>query len=390
MGADRLRRRRRPRLPRRDPPLLRDRAPVPRRADDCVGQRRSPSSPRLAFGAQLARVAAGRAARWCSPTGRRGPTTSRWASSRASRPSCGTSIIPERSHDLHRRFVDAGADIILTNTFGCNRNRLSAAPRRGPGVRAGQGGGRRSPATVADAADRPVVVAGSVGPTGELFAPLGALTHDDAVAAFREQIEGLVAGGADVAWIETMSAPEEVRAAATAAIDVGVPYTATCSFDTAGRTMMGLLPGDLGRVFDGPAGCTVGLRRQLRRGRSGHPRLAAGDDRARPGGDDDLQGQLRRAPLRGHRDRLLRHAGADGVATPRWRSMPARASSAAAAARRRSTSRRCGAAIDRAHDRPAVPTSTTIVADVGPLANAAPGARRARVGRSRRERREPV
>ena len=83
-----------------------------------------------------------------------------------------------------------------------------------------------------------------------MFAPLGELTHDAAVTAFREQIDGLVAGGADVAWIETMSAPEEVRAAAMAAIEVGIPYTATCSFDTAGRTMMGLLPDHLGDVFD--------------------------------------------------------------------------------------------------------------------------------------------
>ena len=134
--------------------------------------------------------------------------------------------------------------------------------------------------TVADEADRPIVVAGSVGPTGELFAPLGGLTHESAVAAFREQIEGLVAGGVDVAWIETMSAPEEVRAAATAAIEVGVPYTATCSFDTAGRTMMGLLPGDLGRVFDGPDDRARGLWRQLWRGRPGHPRVAVGHDRS--------------------------------------------------------------------------------------------------------------
>jgi 5-methyltetrahydrofolate--homocysteine methyltransferase len=84
-----------------------------------------------------------------------------------------------------------------------------------------------------------------------LFAPLGSLTHDGAVAAFAEQIEGLRAGGADVVWIETMSAPEEVRAAATAAIEAGMPYAATCSFDTAGRTMMGLAPGDLGTVFAG-------------------------------------------------------------------------------------------------------------------------------------------
>jgi 5-methyltetrahydrofolate--homocysteine methyltransferase len=93
-----------------------------------------------------------------------------------------------------------------------------------------------------------VIVAGSVGPTGELLIPLGALSYEDAVEAFVEQIEGLKAGGADVAWIETMSAPDEIRAAAEAAIRVGLPYTYTGSFDTAGRTMMGLLPKDIHAV----------------------------------------------------------------------------------------------------------------------------------------------
>ncbi|MGZ6908422.1 MAG: betaine--homocysteine S-methyltransferase [Acidimicrobiia bacterium] len=155
---------------------------------------------------------------------------------------------PDRVQALHQQFVDAGADIILTNTFGCNRHRLAlhdAEERVGELARRAAVLARE----VADAADRPVVVAGSVGPTGSLFAPLGELTTADAEDTFREEIEALVSGGVDVAWIETMSAPEEVRAAATAAIDVGVPYVATCSFDTAGRTMMGLLPGDLTRVF---------------------------------------------------------------------------------------------------------------------------------------------
>ena len=95
---------------------------------------------------------------------------------------------------------------------------------------------------VADAAGRPVVVAGSVGPTGDIFAPLGPLTEEEAIEVFAEQIEGLRQGGADVAWIETMSAAEEIRAAAPAAARVGMPYTVTASFDTAGRTMMGVAP----------------------------------------------------------------------------------------------------------------------------------------------------
>ncbi len=77
------------------------------------------------------------------------------------------------------------------------------------------------------------------------------MSYEEAVAAFIEQIEGLKAGGADVAWIETMSAPDEIRAAAEAAIKVGLPYTYTGSFDTAGRTMMGLLPKDIHCVADG-------------------------------------------------------------------------------------------------------------------------------------------
>ena len=155
---------------------------------------------------------------------------------------------PDRVIGLHQQFVDAGADIILTNTFGCNRHRLKLHNAQAR-VHELAAGAARLARSVADAASRPVVVAGSVGPTGELFEPLGALTHDEAVDAFAEQIEGLKDGGADVAWIETMSAPEEMRAAAEAAIRVGMPYVCTMSFDTAGRTMMGLAPNTLATQF---------------------------------------------------------------------------------------------------------------------------------------------
>jgi methionine synthase I (cobalamin-dependent) len=148
---------------------------------------------------------------------------------------------PDRIRALHQGFVDAGADIILTNSFGCNRRRLALHQAEARTHELNEKAARIA-RSVADAADRPVVVAGSVGPTGDLFAPLGPMTEDEAVDVFAEQIEGLKAGGADVAWIETMSAPEEIRAAARAAVRVGMPYTFTASFDTAGRTMMGLTP----------------------------------------------------------------------------------------------------------------------------------------------------
>jgi 5-methyltetrahydrofolate--homocysteine methyltransferase len=148
---------------------------------------------------------------------------------------------PDRVMALHQGFVDAGADIILTNTFGGNARRLMlhGMQDRAQEINKLAASLARS---VADKSGRPVVVAGSVGPTGDLFAPLGPLTEEEAVEVFVDQMMGLKEGGADVAWIETMSSLEEIRAAAHAAIRVGLPYTFTASFDTAGRTMMGITP----------------------------------------------------------------------------------------------------------------------------------------------------
>ena len=151
---------------------------------------------------------------------------------------------PEKVKALHRSFVESGADIILTNTFGANRNRLKLHHAQDRVVELNEKAARLA-RDVAEEVDRPVLVAGSVGPTGELFEPLGELTHDSAVASFAEQMEGLKAGGADVLWIETMSAREEIEAAAEAARNAGLDYIFTASFDTAGRTMMGVSPSAL-------------------------------------------------------------------------------------------------------------------------------------------------
>ncbi|MCO5146131.1 MAG: betaine--homocysteine S-methyltransferase [Aquamicrobium sp.] len=159
---------------------------------------------------------------------------------------------PERVAALHQGFVDAGADIILTNSFGGTRHRLKLHHAQDR-VRELNRKAAQIARAVADRAGRRVIVAGSVGPTGELLQPLGAMSYEEAVDAFAEQIEGLKEGGAEVAWIETMSAPGEIRAAAEAAIRVGLPYTYTGSFDTAGRTMMGLAPKDIHGVVDGLA-----------------------------------------------------------------------------------------------------------------------------------------
>ena len=145
----------------------------------------------------------------------------------------------EKIRALHRGFIGAGCDLILTNSFGGSRYRLKLHKAEDR-VRELAIAAASIARQCADAAGRPVVVAGSVGPTGEILEPVGALSHADAVAAFEEQIAGLMEGGADLIWAETISSVEELRAVAEAAGKLGAPYCATLSFDTAGRTMMGV------------------------------------------------------------------------------------------------------------------------------------------------------
>ena len=150
---------------------------------------------------------------------------------------------PEIVRQIHAAYIAAGAQIILTNSFGGNRLRLKSAH-----LDARTAEFNRAAALLArleaDRADHPVVVAGSVGPTGALLAPLGDLEFEDAVSVFSEQIGALVDGGVDLLWIETMSDLQEVCAAVEACQRTapGFPRVATMSFDTHGRTMMGVTP----------------------------------------------------------------------------------------------------------------------------------------------------
>lgn len=146
---------------------------------------------------------------------------------------------PENITKLYRGAVDAGSDLFLTNSFGANASRLklhNAQDRAHELSRIAAELARE----VADTAGRKVIVAGSVGPTGEIMEPVGTLSHATAVEMFHETADGLKAGGADVGWLETISAPEEYRAAAEGFALAGLPWVGTMSFDTAGRTMMGM------------------------------------------------------------------------------------------------------------------------------------------------------
>jgi methionine synthase I (cobalamin-dependent) len=148
---------------------------------------------------------------------------------------------PERVRAVHRGFIEAGSDLILTNSFGANRCRLAlhgAAARVAALNRAAAALARAE----ADRVGRTVLVAGSIGPTGEIFQPIGALAPEDGAAAFAEQAAALAEGGCDLLWIETLSAAEELQAAVAGAAPTGLPIVATMTFDTHGRTMMGLTP----------------------------------------------------------------------------------------------------------------------------------------------------
>ena len=150
---------------------------------------------------------------------------------------------PDRVAAIHRGYLEAGADLILTNTFGGNRFRLALhglEARVDELNRAGAQLARREARALGDHA----VVAGDIGPSGGILEPLGDLAYAAAVDGFAEQARALVDGGVDVVWIETMSDLEEVHAAIDGVrrVSATFPLLATMTFDTRGHTMMGVPP----------------------------------------------------------------------------------------------------------------------------------------------------
>jgi 5-methyltetrahydrofolate--homocysteine methyltransferase len=151
---------------------------------------------------------------------------------------------PERVAQHYQAFVDAGSDLILTNSFGGTRYRLMLHNAQDRVAELNIAAAKILREVVA-ASDRDIIVAGSIGPTGEILAPLGDLQPEDAIDAFAEQALALREGGVDVIWIETMSSREEVEYAVAGARQTGLPIVFTMSFDTNGRTMMGVGAADM-------------------------------------------------------------------------------------------------------------------------------------------------
>jgi len=174
--------------------------------------------------------------------GATGTTLMRMGLSHGNPPEEWNIIHPDRIRKMHRDFIEAGSQIILTNSFGGTSYRLKLHGLQDR-VHEFNIAAARNARAEADAAPHLVAVGGSIGPSGEILFPLGEARFEDVKAAFAEQAAALTEGGADVLWIETMSDLQEVRAAAEGAREASnLPLVITMTFDTNGHTMMGVSP----------------------------------------------------------------------------------------------------------------------------------------------------
>jgi len=148
---------------------------------------------------------------------------------------------PDKVVELHRAFVEAGSDIVLTCTFGATPLRLLDGPLIGRAREVNL----RAAELARTGAGNDRLVAGSLGPTGQLIEPYGLLTHDACVEAFAEQASALADGGVDLLVLETIFAVEEaVWAVEGVQSATDLPLVVSFSFDMGTRTMMGLSPTD--------------------------------------------------------------------------------------------------------------------------------------------------
>jgi 5-methyltetrahydrofolate--homocysteine methyltransferase len=149
---------------------------------------------------------------------------------------------PERVRELHRRFLEAGSDLVLTCTFGATTPRLADGPLAGRAIEVNTRAAELAREAVGD--DR--LVAGSLGPTGQLVEPYGLLTRETCVAAYAEQAQALADGGVDLLVLETFFALEEALWAIEGVQEAtDLPLVASFSFDQGTHTMMGVSPTDV-------------------------------------------------------------------------------------------------------------------------------------------------
>ena len=167
---------------------------------------------------------------------------------------------PELIRDIHRQYVKAGAEVLETNSFGANRMKLAQHGLAAQVAELNQAAAALA-RDAADAAGRPVLVAGAVGPLGVRLEPYGPTSADEARAAFREQMEALRAGGADLFILETFSDLHEIGQAIRAAreVDPAMPVVAQMTIGADYRTTYGANAEDVARALDGFGADVIGL-----------------------------------------------------------------------------------------------------------------------------------
>ena len=156
---------------------------------------------------------------------------------------------PDLVLGVHLDYIRAGAEMITTNTFGANRVRLAGYGLEGQ-VRPINVQGVKIARNAREIAGVPVLIAGDIGPTGKPLEPVGPLSEREALDAFREQVDALLAGGVDLFVVETMSDPRELALAVRAVREAcRLPVIAQMSFSAEGRTLMGVSPREAGAAL---------------------------------------------------------------------------------------------------------------------------------------------
>ena len=166
---------------------------------------------------------------------------------------------PSAVAEIHREYIEAGAQMILTNTFGANRFKLSKHGLEDHVLQLSRAGVDLAKRVVA-ASFREVLVGGSVGPLGVRIAPFGRVQPEQARAAFAEQIGALSEAGADLIVIETMSDLFEIKEAIKAARQVcELPIVASVTFTRDDRTVLGDDPAKVARTLQETAVDVIGV-----------------------------------------------------------------------------------------------------------------------------------
>jgi homocysteine S-methyltransferase len=161
--------------------------------------------------------------------------------------------------EVHREYIEAGAQIILTNTFGANRYKLGKHGLEEKLAEINRAGVELARRVVA-ASFKNVFVAGDVGPLGVRIAPYGRVSREEARAAFAEQVSALAGAGADLIVIETMSDLYEIREAVRAAREVcALPVVASVTFTRDDRTLLGDDPAKVARALAEEGADAIGV-----------------------------------------------------------------------------------------------------------------------------------